>query len=297
MCRWIAYAGRTIPLEHYVTEPSHSLVSQSIAALESTAATNGDGFGLGWYGDHPEPGRYREVQPAWSDDNLRYLCRHLRSHLFFAHVRAATGTPITRPNCHPFACGPWLFMHNGYIGDWSRLRRPVEALIPDELYPSRAGTTDSEAIFLGLLGCGLMGPGRAAIRSTRRRARSRGSRTSPERIRSGSRRRWRTAAISTRSGSPRTTRRTRSITAPRRTAWWSPRSRSTGTTAPGRRSPRTASCRAAGRAGGDPVAGAVRPGRAAGRRLGPPAARLSDGPQATRERLLLCEPSALRAES
>jgi len=63
MCRWIAYAGRTIPLEHYVTEPSHSLVSQSIAALESTAATNGDGFGLGWYGDHPEPGRYREVQP------------------------------------------------------------------------------------------------------------------------------------------------------------------------------------------------------------------------------------------
>ena len=159
MCRWIAYAGRTIPLEHYVTEPSHSLVSQSIQALESTAATNGDGFGLGWYGDHPEPGRYREVQPAWSDDNLRYLCRHLHSHLFFAHVRAATGTPITRPNCHPFACGPWLFMHNGYIGDWSRLRRSVEALIPDELYSSRAGTTDSEAIFLGLLGCGLMGSG------------------------------------------------------------------------------------------------------------------------------------------
>lgn len=32
-------------------------------------------------------------------------------------------------------------------------------MIPDELYPSRAGTTDSEAIFLGLLGCGLMGAG------------------------------------------------------------------------------------------------------------------------------------------
>ena len=47
MCRWIAYRGRTIPLEHYVTEPAHSLVSQSIKALESTASTNGDGFGLG----------------------------------------------------------------------------------------------------------------------------------------------------------------------------------------------------------------------------------------------------------
>ncbi|MFC6048239.1 class II glutamine amidotransferase, partial [Methylobacterium hispanicum] len=159
MCRWIAYRGRTIPLERYVTEPGHSLVAQSIQALESTASTNGDGFGLGWYGDHPEPGLYREVQPAWSDENLRYLCRHLRSHLFFAHVRAATGTPITRPNCHPFACGTWLFMHNGYIGDWTRLRRPIEALIPDPLYPSRGGTTDSEAVFLAIAGAGLVGPG------------------------------------------------------------------------------------------------------------------------------------------
>ena len=113
MCRWIAYRGETIALEHYVTAPSHSLIEQSIRALESTASINGDGFGLGWYGDHPEPGLYRELRPAWSDENLRYLCRHLRSRLFFAHVRAATGTAITRQNCHPFVCGRWMFMHNG----------------------------------------------------------------------------------------------------------------------------------------------------------------------------------------
>jgi predicted glutamine amidotransferase len=154
MCRWIAYSGETIALEHYVTEPTHSLVSQSIDALESTASTNGDGFGLGWYGEHPEPGLYREVRPAWSDENLRYLCRHIQSHLFFAHVRAATGTPVTRPNCHPFSCKGWLFMHNGMIGSWQRIRRRVEALIPDELYPARVGTTDSEAMFLAILGAG-----------------------------------------------------------------------------------------------------------------------------------------------
>ena len=154
MCRWIAYRGETIPLEQYVTAPAHSLVVQSQRALESTASTNGDGFGMGWYGEHAEPGLYREVRPAWSDENLRYLCRHIRSHLFFAHVRASTGTPITRPNCHPFACGRWLFMHNGLIGNWSRLRRKVEALIPDEVYGSRIGTTDSEAVFLAILGAG-----------------------------------------------------------------------------------------------------------------------------------------------
>jgi len=155
MCRWIAYRGETTAFEHYVTEPEHSLISQSLRALEATTGTNGDGFGMGWYGDHPEPGLYRETRPAWSDENLRYLCRHLHSHLFFAHVRAATGTAVTRQNCHPFACGRWLFMHNGFIGSWNRLRRKVENLIPDSLYPSRVGTTDSEAVFLAMMGAGI----------------------------------------------------------------------------------------------------------------------------------------------
>jgi predicted glutamine amidotransferase len=154
MCRWIAYRGETIALEHYVTAPAHSLIEQSIRALESTASTNGDGFGLGWYGEHEEPGLYREVRPAWSDENLHHLCRHIHSHLFFAHVRSSTGTPTTRPNCHPFAHGRWMFMHNGQIGDWSLIRRHVEALIPDAFYPSRIGTTDSEAVFLAILGAG-----------------------------------------------------------------------------------------------------------------------------------------------
>src|SRR3954462_12430199 len=67
MCRWIAYRGETTAFEHYVTEPEHSLLTQSLRALQATTATNGDGFGLGWYGDHPEPGLYRETRPAWSD--------------------------------------------------------------------------------------------------------------------------------------------------------------------------------------------------------------------------------------
>src|SRR4029453_5286477 len=83
MGRWIAYRGETIPLERYVTEPAHSLLVQSLSALESAGSTNGDGFGLGWYGEREEPGLYREVRPAWSDENLKHLCRHIRSPLFF----------------------------------------------------------------------------------------------------------------------------------------------------------------------------------------------------------------------
>src|SRR5262245_65238920 len=154
MCRWIAYRGETIALEHYVTAPAHSLIEQSIRALESTASINGDGFGLGWYGDHPEPGLYRETRPAWSDENLRYLCRHLRSRLFFAHVRAATGTAITRQNCHPFVCGRWMFMHNGFVGRWNGLGRKVEQLIRDALYPSRLGNNGSVVVYLSIIRVG-----------------------------------------------------------------------------------------------------------------------------------------------
>ena len=95
MCRWIAYRGQPVALERYVTAPAHSLLVQSQSALEANAPTQGDGFGLGWYDDEQtEPGLYREVRPAWSDENLRHLCRHIRSRLFFAHVRASTGTAI-----------------------------------------------------------------------------------------------------------------------------------------------------------------------------------------------------------
>lgn len=153
MCRWIAYQGETTALERYVTEPARSLIIQSLHALEGVS-TNGDGFGLGWYNEQLEPGLYREVRPAWSDENLHHLCHHIHSHLFFAHVRSSTGTAVTRANCHPFASDNWLFMHNGFIGNWERLRRPVEALIPDDLYPARFGTTDSESIFLAIMGAG-----------------------------------------------------------------------------------------------------------------------------------------------
>ena len=138
MCRWIAYRGDTIALEHYVTAPAHSLIEQSIRALESTASINGDGFGLGWYGDHPEPGLYREVRPAWSDENLRYLCRHIRSSFVLCACarrnrnRRSRGRTATH-SCAAAGCS----CTTAWSAIGRRLRRKVEALVPDELYPLR----------------------------------------------------------------------------------------------------------------------------------------------------------------
>ncbi len=148
MCRWVAYRGQPIYMEEVVTKPCHSLIHQSMAATEAKTHTNGDGFGIGWYGERPTPGAYRELRPAWSDENLRALCEQVRSGLFFAHVRAATGTATSRANCHPFIDGGHMFMHNGQVGCYRDLRRRIESMIPDASYTNRSGTTDSEAIFL-----------------------------------------------------------------------------------------------------------------------------------------------------
>jgi predicted glutamine amidotransferase len=148
MCRFVAYLGQPTYLEELIARPRHSLLRQSLRAEEAKTVTNGDGFGIGWYGERPEPAVYREVMPAWSDDNLLALSGTLRSHLFFAHVRAATSGGIARSNCHPFRWRRWLFMHNGQIGGWSRLRRRLESRLPDALFAERRGATDSELLFL-----------------------------------------------------------------------------------------------------------------------------------------------------
>ncbi|OLP57462.1 class II glutamine amidotransferase [Rhizobium rhizosphaerae] len=155
MCRWAAYRGEPLYLEELVSSPAHSLIAQSHCATRATTATNGDGFGIAWYGDHPEPGRYRDILPAWSDCNLKSIARQIRSPLFLAHVRAATGGGTRRDNCHPFTHGRWSFMHNGQVGHFDTLRRPMEAMLDDELYSQRQGTTDSELLFLMALQFGL----------------------------------------------------------------------------------------------------------------------------------------------
>jgi len=155
MCRWIAYVGEPVFLEDFVSLPRQSLVAQSHHARESRTDVNGDGFGIGWYGERERPGIFRDIRPAWSDENLLSISHQIRSRLFFAHVRASTGTSSTRANCHPFSVGRWLFMHNGQIGSYPRVKRRLEHEIPDHLFDHRIGTTDSELIFLMMLANGL----------------------------------------------------------------------------------------------------------------------------------------------
>jgi len=155
MCRWIAYSGGPIYLDELLFKPKHSLIDQSLSATHGVTTTNGDGFGVGWYGDGAVPGLYKGTQPAWGDENLRDLASQIKTPMFMAHVRAATGTPVQRSNCHPFRYGHWLFQHNGEIREFERLKRDLVLAIAPELFPHVAGSTDSEVMFFLALTFGL----------------------------------------------------------------------------------------------------------------------------------------------
>jgi predicted glutamine amidotransferase len=147
MCRWLAYSGAPILIEDLLYRPHHSLIVQSLHSTMGAEETNGDGFGVGWYGVGDEPGVFHSIEPAWNDRNLRELARHVRSPLVFAHIRASTGSPVQQTNCHPFRYRNWLWMHNGLIRDFHEVKRDLVLEIEPELYPLIEGSTDSEVLF------------------------------------------------------------------------------------------------------------------------------------------------------
>lgn len=161
MCRWLAYCGEPIFLDTLITQPDHSLVQQSLnTRLNYDSAgqlltTNGDGFGIGWYDQRPDPGIFKEDLPAWHNINLQKLCHHIQSSIFMAHVRATTTGDIQRTNCHPFCHGNWLFQHNGHVSDFPALRRELQFAVDPALFPEIRGTTDSETMFMLAITYGL----------------------------------------------------------------------------------------------------------------------------------------------
>ncbi|MEU3619331.1 class II glutamine amidotransferase [Streptomyces sp. NPDC006872] len=158
MCRWLAYSGTPVLLETILYRPAHSLIDQSLHSRMGVETTNGDGFGVGWYAadaDDGSPAVVREIGPAWSNRNLREIAGHVRSPLFFAHIRASTGTAVQQTNSHPFRHGRWMWMHNGAITDFHLIHRDLALAVDPALFPDIEGSTDSEMMFFLALTLGL----------------------------------------------------------------------------------------------------------------------------------------------
>ena len=159
MCRWLAYSGEPLRPSTVILDAEHSLVKQSLNSPLGAETVNGDGFGFGWYPADSvagsRPATFHSIEPAWNDQNLRELNQAIESPLFFSQVRAAGGPPIQQTNCHPFRYENWLFMHNGFLADFGKMKRDLVFAVDPSLYPHIRGTTDSEVVFHLALTLGL----------------------------------------------------------------------------------------------------------------------------------------------
>ncbi|CZR58414.1 uncharacterized protein PAC_08306 [Phialocephala subalpina] len=180
MCRWFAYVSATEPalLEDVLVTPPHSLSKQvhehylpkllshnpKVHAEPTTEAEiternrlfNVDGFGMAWYTNAHSifshglgnitlyPAVYKCIQPPLHDSNFRSICANTYSNVLLAHIRAATSTPITPTNNHPFTFGIHTIMHNGYISSFAKIKRQMCGEMTQEAYEHIQGGTDTE---------------------------------------------------------------------------------------------------------------------------------------------------------
>src|SRR4051812_28594616 len=162
MCRWLAYYGKPVRMDKVLFGPQHSLIEQSLHSSMGAETTNGDGFGVGWYGPSGAA-VFKSMEPAWNNRNLREIAGHIESHVFVAHIRATSGTPVQQTNCHPFRYGNWLFMHNGVVHEWATVKRDLVLAVDPSLFPLIEGSADTEVLFYLALTLGLEDDPPAAV--------------------------------------------------------------------------------------------------------------------------------------
>jgi len=133
-------------MSEILIDPEDSLIDQSLHARKGIP-TNGDGFGIGWYDRNNKAGIFRSIRPAWNDPNLKDLASHIGSHLFLAHIRAASIAPIQETNCHPFRYKNILFVHNGQIKNFDKIHQKLLSWISPEYFGNIQGSTDTEIMF------------------------------------------------------------------------------------------------------------------------------------------------------
>ncbi len=148
MCRILAYLGEPFSPALPVLEAEHSLLVQSYRPREMLSGTaNADGFGVVWYHEG-RPVRIAGDRPIWQASDLPALLRSVRTPAALAVVRSATpGIPVAGGR-QPMTAGRHAFAFNGAVDDFrARLMRRLHHALPDEVYATLGGVSDTEALF------------------------------------------------------------------------------------------------------------------------------------------------------
>ncbi len=150
MCRLYGFAAnQPTRLECSLVEAQNALLQQS--RLDRRGRANPDGWGIAHY-ESGIPRVERRTRAAYQDLEFSAAAQRIKAESVIAHVRAATIGGIVPQNTHPFTHGPWTFAHNGTVTGFEHVGPLLLAQTPAEILTRRRGTTDSEVVFLWLLG-------------------------------------------------------------------------------------------------------------------------------------------------
>jgi glutamine amidotransferase len=150
MCRFYGFrANEATKVECTLVHAQNALLIQS--RLDRSGSSHTDGWGVGFYHDR-EPEVERRASAAHEDLHFSATAERVYSKTVIAHVRQATVGGPSVANSHPFCHGVWLFAHNGTLEAFDQVQPLLERETDAAYRQVRQGVTDSEAIFVWLLG-------------------------------------------------------------------------------------------------------------------------------------------------
>jgi len=143
MCRLFAFRS-VVP-----SQVHRSLVGAENALLHQSTL-HPDGWGVAYYhGGCPHV--IKSVTSAIDDRIFKRVSGIVASETVVAHLRRATAGELDILNTHPFQFGKWIFVHNGNIKDFQKVRSKLIGEILPEFQRYILGTTDSEVFFFLIL--------------------------------------------------------------------------------------------------------------------------------------------------
>ena len=164
MCRWLAYSGSPILMKDVLYRGTNSLVDQSLHSRLGAEPTNGDGFGVGWYGAPDTPGM------SSTAPNRRGTTRTCASSPATSARRCSSPTsarrsaaPCSRPTATPSATTTGCSCTTATSTSSPRSNATSILAIDPSLYPQIQGQADTEVLFYLALTLGLEDDPPAAV--------------------------------------------------------------------------------------------------------------------------------------
>ncbi len=109
-----------------------------------------DGWGVAYY-HMGSPHLVKNESQARKCKIFEKVSGVVSSNTVVTHIRKSTIGEVGPLNTHPFQYGPWVFVHNGNVENFSDHKAQLLARIDDDLKRYILGSTDSEHLFYLLL--------------------------------------------------------------------------------------------------------------------------------------------------